>query len=325
MNRRDLITLLGGAAAWPLTAPAQQLGKLPTIGFMGAGAAAAVITWVAAFGQRLRELGWIEGRNVAIDYRWADGKVERLAGFAADFVREGVDVIVVEDTVTALAAKQATATIPIVFPIASDPVGNQLVASLARPGGNVTGLLIHTSDLALKRLELFREIVPHLVRLAIMANPASRNAALEAAELRSSAPAVGVETALLEIWRAEDVAPSLEALKRSAQALYVSPDPLVFSYRGAISTLALDLRLPTMYACRDYVESGGLLSYGPNLPALFRRAGDLVDKILRGVKLADIPVEEPTKFDLVINLKIAKAIGLNMRPTVLARADQVIE
>jgi putative ABC transport system substrate-binding protein len=285
----------------------------------------AVSTWVAAFVQRLHKLGWIDGQNVAIEYRWADGLFERLAGFAAEFARNGVDVIVAEGTVTTLAAKQATATIPIVFPIAGDPVGNNLVASLGRPGGNVTGLSIQATDLASKRLELFREIVPSLKRLAIMANAASPNSALEISELRSNAPALNIETSVFEIRRAEDIAPAFEALKASVEALYVPPDPLVFSNRSKINMLALQQRLPTMYAYRDYAQSAGLVSYGPNLPDLFRRAADFVDKILRGAKPSDIPVEQPTKFDLVINLITAKSLGLDVPPTLLARADEVIE
>jgi putative ABC transport system substrate-binding protein len=325
MRRRQFITLLGGAAAaWPLAVRAQQ-DKPRTIGFMGASAPEAVSNWVAAFGQRLRELGWIEGRTVTIEYRWAEGRFERLAEFAAEFVRQRVDIIVAEGTVTVLAAKHATAAIPIVFPIAGDPVGNKLVAGLARPGGNVTGLSIQATDLAPKRLELFREVVPGLVRLAIMANGTSPNAALEIGELRSIAPALGIETTVFELRRAEDIAPAFEAFKGSAQALYVPPDPLVFSNRTTINTLALGQHLPTMYAYRDYVQAAGLVSYGPNLPALFRRAADFVDKILRGTKPADIPVEQPTKFDLAINLQTAKALGLDVPPTLLARADEVIE
>lgn len=322
LKRREVITLLGGAAAWPLTARAQQL-KPRSIGFMGASAPISAL--VTALVQRLRELGWIEGRNIAIEYRWAEGQFERLPGFATEFVRQGVDIIVAEGTVSVIAAKTATTTIPIVFPIAGDPVGNELVASLARPGGNVTGLSIQATDLAPKRLELLREIVPGLSRLAIMANAASPNAALEIGELRSAAPALGVDTSLFEIHRAEDIAPAFDALKGRAQALYVPPDPVVYSNRIAINTLALGQRLPTMYAYRDYVQAAGLLSYGPNLPDLFRRAAEFVDKILRGVKPADIPVEQPTKFDLVINLTTAKALGLTIPEAFLLRADGVIE
>jgi putative ABC transport system substrate-binding protein len=325
MSRRTFITLLGGAvAAWPLAARGQQ-AKPRTIGFMGASASAAVSAWVTAFVQRLRELGWREGFNVSIEYRWAEGRFERLAGFADELVRQGVDIIVAEGTVTTLAAKKATATIPIVFPIAGDPAGNKLIDSLARPGGNVTGLSIQATDLASKRLELFREIVPSLNRLAIMANASSPNSALEIAEIRSAAPVLGIDFSVFEIRTAEDIASAFEALKGNAQALYVPPDPLVFSHRTAINTLALGQRLPTMYAYRDYVQAAGLVSYGPNIPDLFRRAADYVDKILRGAKPADLPVEQPTKFDLIINLTTAKALALTIPESFLARADEVIE
>jgi putative ABC transport system substrate-binding protein len=311
-------------AAWPLAARGQQ-AKPRTIGFMGASASAAVSAWVTAFVQRLRELGWREGFNVSIEYRWAEGRFERLAGFADELVRQGVDIIVAEGTVTTLAAKKATATIPIVFPIAGDPAGNKLIDSLARPGGNVTGLSIQATDLASKRLELFREIVPSLNRLAIMANASSPNSALEIAEIRSAAPVLGIDFSVFEIRTAEDIASAFEALKGNAQALYVPPDPLVFSHRTAINTLALGQRLPTMYAYRDYVQAAGLVSYGPNIPDLFRRAADYVDKILRGAKPADLPVEQPTKFDLIINLTTAKALALTIPESFLARADEVIE
>ena len=324
MRRREFIGVLGGAAAaWPVVARGQQTVK--SVGFMSGGASSAFSTWVAALIQRLRELGWIEGRNIAIEYRWAEGQLERLAGFAAEFVRQKVDIIVAEGTVGVIAAKQATATIPIVFPIAGDPVGNKLVASLGRPGANVTGLSIQATDLAPKQLELFRDIVPGLTRLAIMVNTGSPNAVLEGGEVQETARALGLEAKVVEIRRPEDIAPAFEALKGRADALYVAPDPIVVSNQVGINTMALGLRLPTMYAYRDYVESGGLVSYGPNVFDMFRRSADLVDKILRGAKPADIPVEQPTKFDLVINLKTAKALGLTVPPTLLARADEVIE
>jgi len=325
MRRRDFITLLGGAAAaWPVASRAEQ-SKLRTIGFMGASGSAAISGWVSAFVQRLTELGWADGRNLTVEYRWAEGRFERLAGFAEEFVQKKVDIIVAEGTVTTIAAKNATAAIPIVFPIAGDPIGNKLVNSLARPGGNVTGLSIQATDLASKRLELFREILPDLNLLAVVANVSSPNSALEIGELRSSAPALGIDARIFEIRTAEDIALAFEALKGNAQALYVPPDPLVFSHRRDINTLALGQRLPTMFAYRDYVQAGGLVSYGPNLPHLFRRAAEFVDKILRGARPADIPVEQPTKFDLVFNLMTAKEVGVEVPPTLLARADEVIE
>ena len=326
MRRRRFITLLGGAAAaWPLAARAQQPGKLPTIGFLGATTPSAGSQWVAAFVQRLRELGWIEGRTVAIEYRWAEGRTERSAEIAAEFVRLKVDVIVTSGTAPVIAVKQATSIIPIVFAAAGDPVGTGLVASLARPGGNITGLSIQAADLAGKRLELLREIVPGLRRLAVLANVGNPAAVLEMGEVQAAARTLGLEVVTLEIRRAEDIAPAFETLKGRADALYVCADALVNTNRIRINTLALGARLPTMHRSREYVEAGGLMSYGPNFPDLFRRAADYVDKILRGAKPGDIPVEQPTKFDLVINLITAKALGVTIPPTLLARADEVIE
>ena len=275
--------------------------------------------------QRLRELGWIEGRTVAIEYRWAEGRVERSAEFAAEFVRLKIDVIVTAATAPVVAAKQATSVIPIVFAAAADPVGNGLVASLARPGGNVTGLSIQSPDLAGKRLELLREVVPRLRRLAIMANVGTPGALREMREGQAAARTLGLDVATLEIRQPEDIGPAFEALKARAEALYVCGDPLVTTNRIRINTLALSARLPTMHGLREHVDAGGMMSYGPNFPAMFRRAADLVDKILRGTKAADIPVEQPTTFDLVINLITAKALGVDIPPTLLARADEVIQ
>jgi putative ABC transport system substrate-binding protein len=275
--------------------------------------------------QRLRELGWIEGRTVAIEYRWAEGRNERAAEVAAEFVRLNVDVIVTSGTPPTLAAKQATSIMPIVFATAGDPVGNALVASLSRPGGNATGLSIQGTDLAGKRLEMLREAVPDLRRLVIMANVDAPGAVLEMREAQPMARALGLEVITLEIRRAEDITPAFEAVKGRADALYVCTDALLGTHRTRINTLALGMHLPTMHGFRDWVEAGGLISYGPNFPDLFRRAADYVDKILRGAKPADIPIEQPTKFDLVINLTTAKAIGLTISETLLLRADEVIE
>jgi putative tryptophan/tyrosine transport system substrate-binding protein len=322
MKRREFITLVGGAAAaWPLAARAQQPAKLPIIGFLGAATASARSQWVAAFVQRLHELGWIEGRTVAIEYRWAEGRSERFAEIAAEFVRLKVDVIVTYATPPAIAAKEATAVIPIVSAVMGDPVGAGLVASLPRPGGNVTGLSNQSADLAGKRVEHLREVVPGLRRLAVLANVSNPVSGVETGEVQ----ALGLDVVTLEIRRGEDIAPAFETLKGRAQALYVAGDPLMITNRVRINTLALGARLPTTYNQREFVEAGGLMSYGPNFPDLFRRAGDYVDKILRGTKPADIPVEQPTKFDLVINLTTAKALGLEVPPTLLARADEVIE
>src|SRR5215470_6622353 len=326
MQRRTFITLLGGAAAaWPLAARAQQqAGKLPTIGLLGANTPSAASQWVAAFVQRLRELDWIEGRTVAIEYRWAEGRSERFAEIAAELVRLKVDVIVTWGTASVVAAMQVTSVIPIVFATAGDPVGTGLVASLARPGGNVTGLSNQAADVAGKRLELLREVVPGL-RLAILANIGSPIGVLQMREAQAAARTLGLEFAALEIRRAQDIAPAFEALKGRANALYVVSEPLVSTHRVRINTLALAARLPTMHDYREYVEAGGLMSYGPNFRDLFRRSADYVDKILRGTKPGDIPVEQPTKFDLVVSITTAKALGLAMPDKVLAIADEVIE
>ena len=325
MKRREFITLLGGAAAWPLAARAQQAGKLPTIGFLGAVTALAGGQWAAAFVRRLRELGWIEGRTVAIHYRWAEAREERYAEIAAEFVRLKVDVIVTIGDAAIIAAKQATAITPIVFVGAGDPVDTGLVVSLARPGGNATGSSSQTADLGSKRLDLVREVVPTLRRLAIMANVGAPNAMLDMREVAAAARTLGVEVVTLEIQRAEDIAPAFDALKGRADALYVCGEPLVNTNRVRINTLALGARLPTMFGLREYVEAGGLMSYGPNQADLYRRAADYVDKILRGAKPADIPVEQPTKFYLIINLTAAKALGLTIPESFLLRADEVIE
>ena len=329
MKRREFITLLGVAAAasiaWPLAAIAQQSGKLRTIGFLGPNTRSGASDWVAALAQRLRELGWIEGRTVTIEYRWAEGREERLAEIAAEFVRLKVDVIVTSGTPAVMASKQATSVIPIVFATAGDPVGSGLVASLARPGGNVTGLATLVADLAGKRLELLREIVPGLGRLAIMGNASNPFTVLELDEVQAAAGTLGLEVVTLEIRRAQDIAPAFEALKSRVDALYVCTDALANTNRIRISTSALGVRLPTMHGSRDYVEAGGLMSYGPNYPDLFRRSADYVDKILHGAKPGDIPVEQPTKYELVVNLTTAKALGLTVPLPLLARADEVIE
>ena len=306
MKRREFITLLGGAAAtWPHVAHAQ---KLPTVGFLGQTTRPAASEWVIAFAQRLRELGWIEGRTIAIEYRWAEGRNERLAEIAAEFVRLKVNIIVTSGTPQVAAAMHATSVIPIVFATAGDPVGSGLVASLARPGGNVTGLATLGADLAGKRLELLREVLPGLGRLAVMGNVGNPFTVLELDQVQAAARGLGLQAFALEIRRAEDIAPAIDASKGRADALYVCTDALANANRIRINILAVGARLSTMHGSRDYVEAGGLMSYGPNFPDLFRRAADFVDKILRGVKPSDIPVELPTKFDLVVNLFTARAL-----------------
>jgi putative ABC transport system substrate-binding protein len=248
-----------------------------------------------------------------------------LGEIAAEFVRLKVDIIVTSSTPAVIAATQATSVIPIVFAVASDPVGAGLVASLARPGGNVTGLSNQQNDLAGKRLELLRDVIPSLRRLAVLANVDNPSSLLDMREVQAAVRTFGLEVDVLEIRGAEDIAPTFESLKSGAQAVYVCSDALVNTNRVRINTFALVARMPTMHSNREHVDVGGLMSYGPNFPDLFRRTSDHVDKILRGAKPADIPVEQPTKFDLVINLSTAKALGLTVPPTLLARADEVIE
>ena len=329
LRRREFITLLCGAAAapavWPLSALAQKPGPLPKIGFLGATTPAVWSSFVAAFLQRLRELGWVDGRNIAIEYRWAEGREDRYAEFAAEFVRLKVGLIVTSGTAPAIAVKKATSTIPIVFAAAGDPVGTGLVASLPRPGGNMTGLSNQQTDLAGNRLELLREVVPGLRRVAVMGNINTPNVKLEMDEVQIAATKFGLEVIKVEISTTEDIVPAIESLKGRVDALYVCTDPLLTTYRVRINTFAISEKLPTMYAFREYVQAGGLMSYGPNFPDLFRRSGDFVDKILRGAKPADIPVEQPVKFDLIINLSTAKALGLKIPEAFLLRANGLIE
>jgi putative ABC transport system substrate-binding protein len=325
MHRRVFISGLGVAALWPLAIRAQQPTRVPTIGFLGSTSREIASHWIAAFLKRLRELGWIEGRTIAIEYRWADAHSERYSEIAAEFVGLKVDVIVTWASAPVLAAKQATTLIPIVFAAQMDPVGAGVVASLARPGGNVTGMSIQQTDTAGKRIELLREVVPKLVRLAIMANAGAPGAVLEMREVLATASSVGLEVTPIEVRQAAEIVSAIEALKGRADSLYIATDPLIFSNRIQINALAQAARLPTIYGSREYVDAGGLMSYGPNWSDLFRHAAEVVNKILRGAKPADIPVEQPTKFDLILNLKTAKALGLELPSTLLARADEVIE
>jgi putative tryptophan/tyrosine transport system substrate-binding protein len=326
VKRREFITLLGGAAAaWSLEARAQQPGKRPTIGYIGGGGPISQRAWVEAFVQRLQELGWIEGRTVAIEYRWGEGRAERYAEIAAEFVRLKVDVILAGGTEAAVAAKQATSVIPIVFPTAGDPVGSRLVASLARPGGNVTGLSNQGSDLPAKRLGLLREVFPALRWVAVMVNADYSGGLTEREEIDAAAQTLGLDIVPLPIRRVDDIASAFEGLKGRAEVLYITGDPLVNAQRLRINTFALVARLPTMFSQREYVAGGGLMAYGPNFLDLNRRAANYVDKILRGAKPADLPVEQPTKFELSVNLITAKALGLEIPPMLLARADEVIE
>ena len=324
MRRRDFNKgIAGSAVAWPLAVGAQQAGKLRTIGFLGSNASA-WRPWTEAFAVRLRELGWIEGRTIAIEYRWSEGRPERNAEIAAEFVRLNVDVIVANGTAVST-VKQATSAIPIIFPITVDPVGGGLVVSLARPGGNVTGLSNQQSDAASKRLELLREIVPSLRRLAIMTNVGNPQAVLEMGEVQAAAHKLGIEGAPLQIRRAEDIAPAFAAIKAQTDAIYLVQEALVNANRTRIITFVLSARLPAIVSAREFVQAGILMSYGPNFPDMFRRAAEIVHQILRGAKPGDIPIEQPTKFDLAINLITAKALGLEVPHNLLVLADEVIE
>jgi putative ABC transport system substrate-binding protein len=325
MKRRKFLDAVGGAAtSWPLVARAQQAKKLPTIGVLGTATSAGWSSWVAAFAERLRELGWVEGRTVAIEYRWAEGSNDRAAAIAAEFVQRKVDLILTSGTAVR-EAKEATATIPIVFAVAVDPVGSGFVASLARPGGNVTGLSIQSHELAGKRLEMLRETLPGMRRLAVMANADYPAAMQELEEVRIAGGAMGLIVASAPIRRSEDIALAFETIRHRVDALLVVGDSLVNTNRLRIGTFALGARVPMISAFREIAEAGGLISYGASYPDMFRRAAEYVDMILRGAKAADIPVEQPTKFDLVINLVAAKALGLVIPPTLLARANEVIE
>jgi putative tryptophan/tyrosine transport system substrate-binding protein len=324
MKRRDFITLFGGAAAaWPVAARAQRLDRLPIIGYLGVDAAS-WSPWTAPFIERLRQLGWSEGRTVAIEYRWSEGRSERIVEIAAEFVRQKVDVIVTYGGAVA-ALKQVTATIPIVFAIAIDPIGSGLVASLSRPGGNVTGLSVQQGDIATKRLELLHELVPGLRRLAIMFDAGYPASVRENDEVQVAAGTFGLAVMPHGILRAEDISPAFDAFKSQADALYVCEDALVDANRAQIAMSALSARLPTIFISRAMVIVGGLMAYGPNFPDLFRRAADHVDKILRGAKPGDLPVEQPIKFDFILNLKTATTLGLTIPDKLLAFADEVIE
>jgi ABC-type uncharacterized transport system substrate-binding protein len=302
---------------------AQPSTGRPTLGLLIPGSPATYSQRVAALVQRLRELGWVDGRTIAIEYRWA--ATQRFGEIAAEFVRSKVDVIFTSGTPPTVAAKRATSEIPIVFAPAGDPLASGLVASLARPGGNITGLSNQTADIGGKRVELLRELAGQVRRLAIMVKSDNASAASEMREVKAAASTLGIEVVPLEIGQAEDIGPAFERLKGRADALYVVIDSLVTTHANRVNTLALGARLPTMHGARELVVAGGLMSYAANYEDLYRRGAEYIDKILRGTKPADIPVEQPTKFDLVINLTAAKALGLKVPDKLLALADEVIE
>jgi putative ABC transport system substrate-binding protein len=327
LSRREFAALSGATlvpALLPLPALAQRNAQ-PVVGFLGATTPTVWSPFVAAFIGRLRELGWVDGRNMTIEYRWAEGRGNRYAEFAAELAQRKVNVIVTAGTGPVIAVMKAAPEIPIVFAAAGDPIGTKLVASLARPGGNVTGLSNQQTDLAGNRLELLREVAPGVKRLGLLGNVGVPNVTLEMKEVQNVAAKIGVEVIPVEITKTDDLVPGIEGLRGRADGLYVCTDPLITTHAVRINTLAISMKLPTIYAFREYVRSGGLLSYGPNFPDLFRRAGDYVDKILKGAKPSDIPVEQPVKFDLIVNLTTAKALGLNIPESFLLRANEVIE
>jgi len=326
IRRRAFITLLGGAAAgWPLAARAEQAEKKYTVGILSAGDENTALS--AAFADALRELGWVEGRNVVFKYRYAENRRERLPELAADLVRLKVDVIAAAGTLAPLAAKRATATIPIVMTAAGGPLGSGLVASLARPGGNVTGMSLMAPDLGGKRLELLKDVLPRLSRVAVLWNAANPYSALVFKETQTGGQTLGIEVQSLEVRDPDDFDGTFEAVRRQhPEALITVEDPLTVGHRKRIADFAVEHQLPSLHGVREFAAAGGLMSYVASLAALFRRAAGYVDKILiMGAKPADLPVQQPTKFEFVINLKTAMALGLRIPDKLVALADEVIE
>ena len=324
LKRRDLVTLLGGAAAWPLAARAQQ-PALPVVGFLRSTGADGFEHLVAAFRQGLKESGFVEGRNVAIEYRYADNQIDRLAGLVADLIRRPVAVIVTNGS-AAPAAQATTATVPIVFITGSDPVRDGLVASLNRPGGNVTGVVFITGELGAKRLELLRQVVPRTTTIAVLVNPNTPESEAERSDLQAAAQAIGQQLVVLDVGNERDIEPAFATLvQRGAGALLAGAGGFLNSYREQLVALAARHALPASYATRDAVVAGGLMSYGSSSSDASRQAGIYTGRILRGEKPAALPIMRSTKFELVLNLKTARTLGLDIPPTLLALADEVIE
>ena len=328
MKRRAFLAGLGSAVAWPVVARGQQAEKLPVIGYLSPGSSAVgPLARHDAFQEGLRELGYVEGKNIAIAYRFADGKFDRLDELAAQLVRLKVDVIVSVVTQASLAAKKATSTIPVVMVSVGDPVGSGLIASLARPGANVTGTAAIAAEVIGKSLELIKEVIPSLSRVAVLWNPNNvvfQGQILSATE--DAARGLAVELQTFGVRGPDEFDGAFAAMSDGrAGALLVLPDPMLAFHQTRIIDLANRRRLPSMYGLRDHAAAGGLMAYGPDYAQIYRRAATYVDKVLKGARPADLPVEQPTKFELVINLKTAKALGLTMPPLLLARADEVIE
>jgi putative tryptophan/tyrosine transport system substrate-binding protein len=333
MRRRQFVTFLGGAAAWPLAARAQQPAgrtrKMPLVGVLMPGPAAHSAATLDPFYRGLHELGYIEGQSLAIARRDGDWKTDRLPALAAELAGLKVDLIVAWSTPPARAAKQATNSIPIIAAVMADPVGDELVASLARPGGNVTGTTFLGPELVAKRLQLLRDVVPGLARVAALSHPRAYGEHTMASivkDIEAAARTLGMQLQLVPADGPDDIASAFSAMaKERADAFIVLPSPMLFGEHGRIVELAATSRLPGMYQAREFVDAGGLMSYGANLDDLFRRTATYVDKILKGAKPADLPVERPTKFELVINLKAARAVGLTINRDILLVADEVIE
>jgi putative tryptophan/tyrosine transport system substrate-binding protein len=323
MRRREFITLLSGAATWPLTARAQRPApKVRRLGILQPGAPPEPL--VEGMLERLREMGFVEGRNIVLEYRWAEGKLDRLTELATELVTSQVDAITTLSTPVALAARRATTTIPIVFTGVGDPVGAGVVPSLARPGGNATGVSLLATELTAKRLELLREIVPSVSRVAMLWNDTNPSMVLRAQETRDAAPKLGVIVQSVGVHDLIDLETAFVGIESwQADALLV--DPFTRQHRKRIVDFAAQRRLPAIYEAREFVEAGGLVSYGPSLLATQRRAAEYIDKIFKGAKPADLPVEQPAKFELLIDMKTAKALNLRIPPSVTFRADEVIE
>ena len=327
MRRREFITLIGSTlVAWPLAARAEQAPSVPRIGVLLVGLSPESKA-AQHFRRGLRDAGYFEGRNIVVEWRYAKGDYERVPTLVDEFIRSKVDVMVMDSSVGTEAAKRATSSIPIVMALVLDPVGSGFIKSLARPGGNVTGLsMMTTVDLNSKRLQLLKEVIPHLTRVAIMWNPDHPLHAREVHDLKGRASSWSIELSFAPVRGPEQLAPAFsDVAQAKAQALYVIEDPLFFAHRDAILTMASKARLPTLHDSRRFPEEGALMSYGPDLYDLFRRAAAYVDRILKGAKPSDLPVEQPTRFELVINLKTAKTLGLDISPMVFALADDVIE
>jgi putative tryptophan/tyrosine transport system substrate-binding protein len=327
MRRREFTTLLGSiavAAAWPLSAHAQDTAKVWRVGILDTTSAKSAN--VDAFRNALSQLGYVEGQNLVIEYRSGEGRIDMFPNLAADLVRLKVDIIVTRGTPAVIAARNATSTTPIVMAAIGEPMETGAVASLARPGGNVTGLSAFVTELTAKRIEIMRELMPKMSRMALLDNMENRSVPPQWNEMKKAALALGIQPQLCDVHRPEDIEAAFNAaMAERADALSVGNDSVVIASRRQIAELAAKHRLPTIYATREFVDAGGLLSYAANYSDLYRRAASYVDKIFKGVKPADLPVEQPTKFELVINLKAAKAIGITVPYSLLARADELVE